>query len=728
MLTPLEGQGRKSGVDEYIAELRQGAGDAPVRRFTIDRGLAREKLARFRLSEPHQYVTELLQAAVASGATRVDVDLDADDVWIRFDGRGFTRQDFELLYEPSDAEDDPAVAVARKQLGLGLTLALAVRPKYIRVVSSGPDGSAELEIAPDQADRFDEREQACEGTSIHLRRPLSPRLVAKAAQKVLGTLPEERLIRERCRFGPVEITLNGESVVQPDALPAVETRVELEGPDFCGVVGFVPFGDRPGEVRVVRHGVLVDTLEGELAGPQGLLAVVRADGVQRDLSLEKIQQDDAFKGLLQTLQRSRDRSLEKVVLALEAEDDGEPAPRWMKRVVRLALLRGYLPEGSRARELDLWQCFEGKAEPRIVSLAWIERKQQMGPAMEYVTADDLLQHARRVRRRSRCCLVVQERGEWAALRERFGVVLVPLNLASVYRSLSPVGRFFVWCTVLGIVAAVAAGALLYVESHGPDRATMRSSRLTPDDDERCGEGDVDACLRRGDQLLGTGRLTCVAPAQRNYRAACNLGRERGCVEAAALRGLAQVRVSKSGRRHWLLTRACNGWQLRACRLAAVLFPRLSQAERERVQTDDVADCKRNGRRLTCFRAGLRWLVGYGVRPRRRAGRSKLGYVCRQQLTVACSVVDAKPGSDIRPEPEEAWAGAYLEGACAAGNLHGCAQLSELVRLGRGAPRNDARAQKLATRACKGGVAQACGRVCQRYKVGCAAKTGRMGSP
>ncbi len=65
-----------TGVDALIADLGADGTVDSEGRFTLDREVARKKLQRFQLEDPHRFVLELIRSAVQRGAERIEIWLD----------------------------------------------------------------------------------------------------------------------------------------------------------------------------------------------------------------------------------------------------------------------------------------------------------------------------------------------------------------------------------------------------------------------------------------------------------------------------------------------------------------------------------------------------------------------------------------------------------------------------------------------------------------------------
>ena len=116
--------------------------------FTLDPGKAREKMRQFQLATPQEYVLLLVQAATLKGASRLEFEIDADDMHFSFDGEPFTRDDLEQVFSSLFTRADTLDVRARRELALGLNAAMALNPKFISVITENGQEGVRLEIRP----------------------------------------------------------------------------------------------------------------------------------------------------------------------------------------------------------------------------------------------------------------------------------------------------------------------------------------------------------------------------------------------------------------------------------------------------------------------------------------------------------------------------------------------------------------------------------------------------
>lgn len=125
---------KKSGaLDLLLADSRAGAQKVEEGNFRLNWNKALDKVKRFQLTDPHRYVLELAQCAIAGGASGIEVYTDADDVIISYDAPVHSRQQLSHLFDFLFAQD--RALTAPKQLALAVNSALALEPKFITVES-----------------------------------------------------------------------------------------------------------------------------------------------------------------------------------------------------------------------------------------------------------------------------------------------------------------------------------------------------------------------------------------------------------------------------------------------------------------------------------------------------------------------------------------------------------------------------------------------------------------
>lgn len=165
--------------------------------FTLAIDKAREKMEKFQLPDPRYYVLQLMQAIIASGATKVEVEhrqeLASYHLILAFDGPGYTRAELERLYDFIFESGRDRARDRTRELALGIVSAQALNPQEIRLVTGGLTWSREGQKKP----------RILEGST-------APSNVF--AIRGLGGGSEAHILETHCHHCDVEVRLNGKLV------------------------------------------------------------------------------------------------------------------------------------------------------------------------------------------------------------------------------------------------------------------------------------------------------------------------------------------------------------------------------------------------------------------------------------------------------------------------------------------------------------------------------------
>ena len=203
-----------SSIDEVIAAARHGGGGFAERKtFTLARSRAIEKMRKFALADPYFYVLELIQAAIANGASYLDISCADGNVMLSYVGGGLTESELGQLFDFLFASKERLDLAHVRALALGINAVLLFEPA--RVIIESGDGTAKgttrmvLEHGADSVD-VGRAGRALGGTFIRIE-GLDRRLVAKKTGRkgnADGSM-EFGVIESRCLTAPVPIIFNG---------------------------------------------------------------------------------------------------------------------------------------------------------------------------------------------------------------------------------------------------------------------------------------------------------------------------------------------------------------------------------------------------------------------------------------------------------------------------------------------------------------------------------------
>ncbi len=262
-----------TSIEEVIARSRQPGGFSEHRRFTVARDRAIEKLRQFALADPHYYILELIQAAVANDANYIDIRMNASQVMFSYVGGHYLKVELEQLFDFLFASRANVEQGSLRLLALGVNALMLFEPDQImlesgdgtlegttRIVVRGRDGVVELGTP----------ERALQGTFLAATGLKRGKVEGRSALQQVGGRPREyAAIEERCIVAPVPVIVNGEPIFgyssqRSPKLFGYSRSVSFDEGDFYGTIGIA---SRPsGAVfRLVTHGVWVQTVTHDFA-------------------------------------------------------------------------------------------------------------------------------------------------------------------------------------------------------------------------------------------------------------------------------------------------------------------------------------------------------------------------------------------------------------------------------------------------------------------------------
>jgi hypothetical protein len=260
-----------------------------VGRLRVDAAKAIAKLREYQLVDRTAWVLEAIRAAVASGATRIDLRGDANDVWLSWDGPVWPVEDLPRLFDELVSPEPTDERQHLRLLAAAVNSALGMNPAYVDVYANPTDGGPRrARYTPDVLDETEQLEDsalrkvtalpaelpadaACGAMVVHLRR--------RAAIGMITYLfwerepPEIATARAACRDLAVPLTAGGVELHRDLARHDL-VRVPL-GSDLDGFIALVdPAAPRPAHLEatleVAERGVVLAVYPlpmGPLGGP-----------------------------------------------------------------------------------------------------------------------------------------------------------------------------------------------------------------------------------------------------------------------------------------------------------------------------------------------------------------------------------------------------------------------------------------------------------------------------
>jgi hypothetical protein len=286
-------------ADELIARLAAEGELDSVGSFTLDPTTALEKLREFQLRDPTRFVLSWVRAAVLLGASRIDIEIDADDVWLRFDGETLQAADFEALWSSVVGRRGSARVRACRELALGINGAFTWEARSVEVISGELQVGFDREFAMTTSTVAPTSPANC----VHAKRPIGWDLVSRRLLDATGELPEELLLTHACAHAAVPIYLEGRLLnPKPDERRDAWLRVAIDDDERRGWLWLRP-GERS-QLRVLVSGVEVGLVDLPF-GSGNIEAVVDDPLLPLDLSQEKAVEGERWQSLWACVSRAR---------------------------------------------------------------------------------------------------------------------------------------------------------------------------------------------------------------------------------------------------------------------------------------------------------------------------------------------------------------------------------------------------------------------------------------
>lgn len=297
-----------SNIADIINDLKSEGELDSQGAFSLDRSKAREKMKKYQLVEPHYYVLEIMQAAAAGGASKINVEVDSDDCIITFDGEHYTREDLENLYSSLFMSQSDMRLERYRELAIGINSALALNPKFIRLISGNGVESTEFLVIPPGEERIFPSAEIIKGTKIHVKEKLTLR-VAKKFLRRFGAfkMPHEgELIMERCRYGAVPVYVNQILVnnEQDRRLEDAVCQISFKNDKISGIMGLPSFSSKISHITFLKWGVLINSRRLRLSNLP-ISTVVESNMLIKNVSQSDIVENEQFRETISLLKQEQ---------------------------------------------------------------------------------------------------------------------------------------------------------------------------------------------------------------------------------------------------------------------------------------------------------------------------------------------------------------------------------------------------------------------------------------
>ena len=335
-----------ASIDEVIARSRQPGGFSEKKRFSVARQRAIRKMREFALADPHYYVLELIQAAVANSAENVDIRAEKREFGLSYIGGGYTQEELAQLFDFLFASKRDFEHGDLRQLALGVNALMIFEPESI-IIESG-DGTlastTRIEIrGRDETVDVGTPDQALRGTFI--RAAGLNRSAVRGKSNLDGTdygPAETRAIEERCLAAPVPIIVNtepvfGYSTVRTPNIFGYDNVVSFDEGDLYGSIGRAVHAHKR-FFKVMTWGVWISSLEHDLLENTQMGGVVNYDHLNKTADHSGIVQDDRLQEfwarLLPYARRSQRGESGKAVFQIRPLGGEDLRPKALRDMVR----------------------------------------------------------------------------------------------------------------------------------------------------------------------------------------------------------------------------------------------------------------------------------------------------------------------------------------------------------------------------------------------------------
>lgn len=302
-----------SELDDFLAEVREAGTRHSDGTFTVSLQTAEEKLQRFTLTRPELYIVQLAAAAVASGASFLDINTTLSEIELLSDGQAPSKEQLEtlnsFLFYTYDAPE------YLNELAVGVQGALSYPAKKVVVESFHQDQAWQLEVREDKQRLL----------PLQMRSPITPLLrvvVDKGfglSTRLTDTHPEQEEL-PACRFAPLELTFDKKTIARLEqdvpeqayawaelgpckvklnsSTPALlKSRVEKAS----GYLYLRPTKNEDSPLRLIVNGV--EFSFPARWGPSNLSGMVWVEGLRKDISRSALVESQGFTSLTQQLSR-----------------------------------------------------------------------------------------------------------------------------------------------------------------------------------------------------------------------------------------------------------------------------------------------------------------------------------------------------------------------------------------------------------------------------------------
>jgi hypothetical protein len=286
-----------SGIEAVIARSRREGGFSERKQFSVARSRGIEKLRKFALANPHEYILELIQSAIANGAQHIDIALEQNRCTLSYIGGGLLEAELGQLFDFLFASKDRTDIGHVRELALGINAVLMFQPDRV-VVESGDGtlpGTTRMVLHGD-TDQVEvgRPEQPLTGTFVHIEGMKRSRL---RSFRDLRDPPRERgIIEEKCLAAPIPIIVNHESLFgytsqRTPGLFGYRRALSFDEGDLYGTLGIDPSFGRA-SFQLLTRGVAIQSKVHDLLPGSKVGGIVCFDALRKTVDHSGIVEDE----------------------------------------------------------------------------------------------------------------------------------------------------------------------------------------------------------------------------------------------------------------------------------------------------------------------------------------------------------------------------------------------------------------------------------------------------
>lgn len=248
-------------------------------RVRVDAARAVAKLRAFRLTDPAAWILEAVRAAVAGGASELELTADSDDLWLRWAGPAWSPDELAGLLDELVSPEEEEHGYRRRLLGSAVNSALALEPRWLELMTAAAAGVGGVRFVPGEVEHVGLSGEPVLRAPQRVTAPQLPALASGAPcavqlhlcfaaglralwRALLGhELPELALARAACAELSVPMTIAGARVEARQDVLRLPLGQGLEG--FVALVEPAPAPQTQPEaqLRVAELGVAITDVE-----------------------------------------------------------------------------------------------------------------------------------------------------------------------------------------------------------------------------------------------------------------------------------------------------------------------------------------------------------------------------------------------------------------------------------------------------------------------------------